>query len=128
MCPPGAVIEAFTALVGDGTLYVLRVEMPGPPATQPFQRPPRGPCALWVAHVGTGNVAGLDATAGPLPLGKGRLVTIPELDEVVREFAAGRVMALPLSGEGIPTTDKTYLSLMEIGGAFVQGTPPKSVS
>ncbi len=111
--PPGTKCRASSALVGDGNLYVVVIEPPVPPGVPPEL----SPVAVHVTHT---ERAGLVSDGGTLaPTGKGRPPLIAELDEVVHEFARGRVMALMFDGSGI-ATGPAYYELVQIAGAVVQ--------
>ena len=115
--PPETKCRAASALVDDGTLYVVVMEAGLPPELATM----RPPIAIHVTHT---NRAAL-VQPGPTlaPAGRGRPPTVGELDEVVHQFARGRVMALMFDGGGIPD-GPAYYELVEIAGAVMpQGAP-----
>lgn len=114
--PPGTKCRAASALVSDGNLYVVVIEPPVPPNV------PEGfvsPVAIHVTHT---ERAGIITEGTLAPTGKGRPPLVAELDEVVHEFARGRVMALMFDGSGI-ATGPAYYELVQIAGAVVQQPP-----
>lgn len=114
--PPGTKVRAASALVSDGTLYVVVIEPPVPPQVPPGFVPP---IAVHVTHT---KRAGIVHEGTLAPTGKGRPPLVAELDEVVHEFARGRVMALMFDGSGI-ATGPAYYELVQIAGAVVQSPP-----
>jgi hypothetical protein len=106
--PPGTKCRAASALVSDGSLYVVVIEPPGEGFVPPV--------AVHVTHT---ERAGVITEGTLVPTGKGRPPLVAELDEVVHEFARGRVMALMFDGSGI-ATGPAYYELVQIAGAVVQ--------
>jgi len=112
--PPGAKVAAYSATVPGGVLHVFVVEMPTPPGAPPGS----GALLMRVAHTRTASpVEG----AALVPTGKGRLVTLAELDAVVEHFAGGRLMALMLDGHGLPIGAPMFWELVQIAGLAVAG-------
>jgi len=112
--PPGAKVAAYSATVPGGVLHVLVVEMPAPPGA------PAGSGALLIRVAHTKSASPVEVGAG-VPTGKGRLVTLAELDAVVGNFAGGRLMALMLDGHGLPIGAPMFWELVQIAGLAVAG-------
>lgn len=111
----GAKYSAASALVDDGTLHVLAMQSPRPRGAPPEYDPPM---AIHLTHIGTDQAALVAGAETAAPVGRGRCPTIPEIDEVVGEFARGRIMALLFSGEGIAEGPAFY-ELVQIVGAMM---------
>lgn len=116
MLPPGTKVRASSALVADGNLYVVVIQ---PPLPEGLPADYRAPIAVHVTHT---ERAGVVVAGSFAPTGKGRPPLIAELDEVVHQFARGRVMALMFDGSGI-ATGPAYYELVEIAGAVVPQAP-----
>lgn len=116
--PPVVRVRSASALVADGSLYVVVMEAPVSPGMHPEAH---RPVAIHVTHTERAGVVQGGATLAPT--GKGRTPSIAELDEVVRHFARGRVMALMFDGSGVPT-GPAYYELVEIAGAVMPQAPP----
>jgi len=112
--PPGAKVAAYSATVPGGVLHVLVVEMPAPPGA------PAGSGALLIRVAHTKSASPVEVGAG-VPTGKGRLVTLAELDAVVGHFAGGRLMALMLDGHGLPIGAPMFWEMVQIAGLAVAG-------
>lgn len=111
-------LEAWSAGVSDGVIHVTVFEAPVP---ENAPAGVRGPVQIRLAHA---RGAVLDVGAG-VATGRGRPVTLEELDEVVHQFARGRLMALLLDGAGIPQMDTLFYELVEIGAAVIGGGVPE---
>lgn len=115
--PPEVKVWAASALVADGSLYVVVMEALPPPGVGNV----RMPVAIHVTHTVRAGIVQGDATLAPT--GKGRSPTIAELDAVAYHFARGRVVALMFDGSGVPT-GPAYYELVEIAGAVMPQGPP----